>query len=242
MSLFADIVLPIPLQRTYTYEVPASMTSIARRGCRALVQFGKKRFYAGIILSVHDEKPPYETKAISEILDTSPVVTEEQLALWQWIADYYICTLGEVMKAGMPSGLKLESESRLIYNALYEEEQNNLTPRQAEALVFVKEKKSCTISELGAALGGINPISHVKALLDTEALFISEELRDAYKPKTAVVYRLADNVNGPGQLDEWFSKLEKKPRQMESLMAFLQLAGGMGSALRGCPVSFFSTA
>lgn len=231
---YVDLLLPVPLQRLFTYEVPTSMEPLVRRGCRALVQFGKKKFYAGIVMEVHTTAPTYETKPLSEIVDTEPIVTEGQLRLWQWIADYYICTLGEVMKAAMPQGLKLESESKLMYNAQYDDSDNALTPRQSEALAFIRDKKICTISDVASHLGGVNPIGHIRALLDREAIFISEELRDSYKPKKVKAYSLPRDLRNEDALFATIDELEKRaPRQTEALMTFLQAAGGMGQATDG---------
>lgn len=231
--MYADLILPLPLQKLFTYEVPPSMARLVRRGGRALVQFGKKKFYSGIIAEVHDRKPDYETKQLSEVVDSEPIVTEAQLRLWQWISDYYICTLGEVMKAAMPQGLKLESESRLMYNAMFEGE-DALTPRQSEVLAFVREKKACAISDVAAGLGGASPMAHIRALLDVEAIYISEELRDAYKPKTVTSFSLAPALCAEEGLEAALDDLERRaPRQMEALMAFMQAAGGLGQATAG---------
>lgn len=178
-------------------------------------------------------KPDYETKAICEAVDMEPIVTEGQLRLWQWIADYYICTLGEVMKAAMPQGLKLESESRLMYNALFDGHES-LTPRQAEVLAFIAEKKVCTITEVATMMGGVNPIGHIRALLDAEAIYISEELRDSYKPKKINTFSLSRELRSSDDVFEALGELEKRaPRQMEALMAFMQAAGGAGRATEG---------
>ncbi len=239
---YVDLLLPLPLQSLYTYEVPQSMQSLVRRGCRALVQFGKKKYYAGIIMEVHDRKPSYETKALCEIVDTEPIVGEAQLMLWQWIADYYICTMGEVMKAAMPQGLKLESESKLMFNAKFDPTEQadggspeiQLTPRQAQVLDFIREKKVCTISDVANHLDGVNPVSHIRALLDCEAIYISEELRDSYKPKHVKTYSLSRDFRNEDEILATIETLENRaPRQLEALMAFFQAAGGMGKATEG---------
>ncbi len=231
--MFADLIIPVPLQKLFTYEVPQSMASLVKRGCRVLVQFGKKKYYAGIVMRVHNEKPDYETKALCEIVDTEPIVTEEQMETWQWIADYYICTQGEVMKAAMPQGLKLESESKLMYNALFEEEEA-LTQRQKEVLDFIREKKICTISDVANHLNGVNPVSHIRALIDAEAIYISEELRDAYKPKMVTTYKMGDEMRSEDDVLAQLDPLGKKaPKQLESLMGFIQLAGGLARATEG---------
>lgn len=232
--MYADLILPLPLQNLFTYAVPPGMEGRLRRGCRALVQFGKKKFYAGIVVELHDRRPPYATKSVCEAVDSAPVVTEGQLWLWQWIADYYICTLGEVMKAAMPQGLKLESETRLAANTAFDEADAPLTPRQAEALAYVRANRACTLGDLSAHMGGAGALAHVRALLALEAVYAGEELRGAYRPKTVTTFRLADAAGGEEGVYSALDELERRaPRQMEALLAFVQAAGGMGEALRG---------
>ena len=237
MPKFADLILPLPLQNLFTYEIPPHLQHLVQRGRRVLVQFGKKKYYAGLVLNVHDDKPDYDLKPISEAIDVAPVIRESQLSVWQWIADYYICTLGEVMKAAMPSGLKLESETHVVPNPDWEGDPDSLSPRQKEVLDFVSNHKSSSITEVGAAIGGVNPIAHIKALIDADAIFVSEELRDSYKPKTVVSYSLHRDLRSEDELFSVFAQLEKKaPKQMESLMAFLQVAGGAGKATAGVKI------
>ena len=117
MNMFADIILPVPLPLLFTYQIPTELTREVQIGCRVVVSFGKKRLLSGVVFSLHNNKPEiYETKPILSVLDDQPVVTHEQLSLWQWISDYYQCSLGEVYKAALPAGLKLESETRVAYN------------------------------------------------------------------------------------------------------------------------------
>ena len=111
MSRFADVIVPLPLDGTFTYAVPADLQGRVAVGCRVIVPFGARKFYTAIVMRLHDEEPAYETKELSEQLDERPLVLPQQLRLWEWIADYYLSTLGEVFKAALPSGLKLESES-----------------------------------------------------------------------------------------------------------------------------------
>ena len=109
--MFADIILPVPLQGMFTYAVPEAMA--ARVGCRVLVQFGRTKNYVGIVARLHDVKPEgYEVKAIQQLLDSEPIVTEQQLRLWQWMSDYYMSPIGDVYKAALPSGLKAEDGYR----------------------------------------------------------------------------------------------------------------------------------
>ena len=110
---YADLILPLPLQGTFTYAIPVSMQSGVQVGVRVLVPFGRNKTYLGIVARLHDEKPQgYEVKEISQVMDAEPIVTPQQLRLWQWIADYYLSPIGDVYKAALPAGLKAEDGSR----------------------------------------------------------------------------------------------------------------------------------
>lgn len=110
---YADLILPVPLQGTFTYALPDSMQSIVKVGMRVLVPFGRNKTYLGVVDRLHDEPPKgYEVKPINQLMDTEPIVTEQQLRLWHWIADYYLSPIGEVYKAALPAGLKAEDGYR----------------------------------------------------------------------------------------------------------------------------------
>ncbi|MCQ2202864.1 MAG: primosomal protein N' [Bacteroidales bacterium] len=239
MSQYADIILPVPLQKLFTYSVPEEMNGDLEVGSRVVVQFGKKKSYSGIVRRLHDEKPEYETKPIQQVVDQTPIVVDRQLRMWDWMADYYCCSLGEIYRAALPSGLKLESESRLIYNADFEADAP-LSERQEMILNFVELKKVCTISDVQQYVSTaedekmrFNVLPQIKKLLSMDALFISEELRDAYKPKTDVFYGIASEYRSDAALSEWMEKLSKAPKQLESLMQFLSQAGGLTKAKNG---------
>ena len=104
---YADLILPVPLQGVFTYAVPEGMT--VGVGCRVMVTFGRNKTYLGIVARLHDRKPEgYEVKTLQQVIDASPIVTESQLRLWQWISDYYLSPIGDVYKASLPGGLKAE--------------------------------------------------------------------------------------------------------------------------------------
>lgn len=115
--LFADVILPLAVERNYTFGVPLSMQDKIKIGCRVEVQFGKRKVYSGIVKTLHQNKPAvYEVKPIRTLLDDEPIVTEQQLKFWTWMASYYACTEGEVMNAALPSHLKLVSETYVVLN------------------------------------------------------------------------------------------------------------------------------
>ena len=107
---FADVIIPLPLQDSYTYSIPSALEASVQRGCRVLVPFGKNKSYVGIVRTIHTKEPQgYEVKAIKECMDAQPVVTEAQFRFWEWIAQYYVCPLGDVMNAALPARLKDET-------------------------------------------------------------------------------------------------------------------------------------
>ena len=112
MSQYADVILPLPLQVAFTYTVPTELSAQLQVGCRVIVPFGTSKSYTALVVRLHDEAPSYPTKPISEILDTVPAVLPEQLRLWHWISDYYICPLGDVFNAALPSALKKTSSRK----------------------------------------------------------------------------------------------------------------------------------
>ena len=116
-TLFVEVILPLAISKTYTYRIPLELNESVAIGKRVVVQFGKSKLYTAIIYKVSDSPPElYEAKYILDILDEAPIVTAAQLKLWEWMSEYYLCSIGEVMQAALPAALKLASETRIILN------------------------------------------------------------------------------------------------------------------------------
>ena len=113
IPLLAEVIIPVALPQNYTWSVPASMRDQVQIGIRVEVNLGARRRYAGIIKRLHTDKPDFKPKPIIQLLDDHPIVTETQLTFWTWIAQYYLCTEGEVMSAALPTNFKLSSETWL---------------------------------------------------------------------------------------------------------------------------------
>ncbi|WP_066629784.1 replication restart helicase PriA [Labilibacter marinus] len=225
-TFYTDIILPIPLPRLFTYQVPEAWMNEIEPGMRVVVPFGNKKFYSGIVFNLHDQKPEaYETKEILSILDTHPVVNTTQLNFWQWIADYYMCTLGEVYKAALPSGLKLESETKVHYNPDWAPEEK-LSKKETLILDFLSDKKTGTVQDLNNITELKNSLPVLKSLLDKGALFVSERLKDGYKPKTKKLVQLAPEYCQEQKLQNAFTELSRAKKQLEVLMLFFTMIGG----------------
>jgi len=144
--LFADVILPLTLERTYTFGVPLELQESIKPGCRVEVQFGQRKIYSGIVKKLHSHKPEqYVVKPIRTLLDEEPIVTETQIKFWEWLASYYMCTEGEVMNAALPSHLKLVSETYIVLNEDAEIDAKELSDDEyllIEALEIRRQQKT----------------------------------------------------------------------------------------------------
>lgn len=230
MKKYVDVILPLPLPKSFTYALPDEGADQVQPGCRVVVPFGRKKFYTAIVCNVHYYAPAdYEVKEISTVLDASPILLPRQFKFWQWLADYYLCTQGDVYKAALPSGLKLESETIVEYNPDFEAE-GPLPEREQKILdrLAVEPEQSVTKLEKETGIKNILPV--IKSLLDKEALFVKEEMRRTYKPKTETRVRLAAEAAGEERLKELFDELARAPKQLALLMKYIELSGVLGSA------------
>ncbi len=221
---FVDVILPLALPRNFTYAVPDELTGQVQQGVRVIVPFGVRKFYSAIVQEVHDRAPgQYAVKEIVSVLDDRPVVNEMQLRLWQWVASYYMCTVGEVMKAAIPSGLKLESETRVFYNTAYVQ-CDELSDREEEILHIVCDKKSLPVSGIAALYKRKDMMRVVQSLVDKEALWVEEVIAGRYKPRFESYIRLHPAMDSEEKLRVAFDALEKAPRQLELLMNYIRLS------------------
>ncbi len=223
--IYADIILPLALpKRTYTYSIPESVASLLQPGVRVEVQFGRSKLYSGLVERVHNAPPDYAVKPILSVLDEVTVVTPQQFRLWDWMSDYYCCTLGEVMSAALPGHLKLTSETRLVYNSVYGDNFSELDADEyliAEALHIQQE---ITVEDARKILNKKTVFPVVQRLLNKGVLFLREDLQEKFKPRKVSALRLAEPFRTqPDLLREVFTELSGKERQLEILMAYLAL-------------------
>lgn len=224
VTLFAALLLPVPIPKLFTYRVPLAVNDRIKVGQRAIVQFGDRKIITGIIISIHD-KPSgdFEAKYILELLDDFPVVNDQQLKLYQWIADYYMCTLGEVMNAAMPSGLKLSSESMVqLHPGFNLDESDHHFSEKEIVLLKNLQTESLSYSEISKLLGVKTLYSILKSLAAKEAIILFEEVKEKFKPKIEKKIRLQNQYNSAEALERLFEKLSTKPKQEEVLLKYLQ--------------------
>ncbi len=224
MPKFAETLLPLALPGTYTYRIPEGMRLSI--GMRVLVPFGRKKIFTAIVVTLHDREPAgYDVKEILGTLDDKPILRHPQLDFWQWIADYYLCSMGEVYKAALPTGLKVESETTISANPDFEEsEPGQLTDHERVILDFTAQRGRVQIAEIARATGFKTVERNVSHLLDMDALHVSERVVDNYRPKTEACVRLTIARDDEEKLHQFFDQLKRAPKQESLLLAYLDMS------------------
>jgi primosomal protein N' (replication factor Y) len=226
--MYADLILPLPLPDFFTYHVPDEWIDMMEIGKRVLVPFGKNKYYAAIIYNVHESKPQgYLVKDILSVLDEFPIVNELQLRFWKWIADYYLCTYGEVMAVALPSAFKLASETKIRLHPEFSGEITSLTEKE---LLIVQEliyKNDLTIGQIERLLNKNYVISQIKNLIEKGVVLVCEEVEERYIPKKETFLSLDDAyVSDDTALSAVLDKLEKSKQtqfQADVLLLFLSI-------------------
>lgn len=225
MKKYVDVIVPLPIAGQYTYSLPEGWDEKVKEGCRVVVPFGRKKYYTAIITKVHETPPEeYETKDVAEILDERPVLLARQYAFWKWMADYYLCTLGDVYKAALPSGMKLESETVVVYNPDFEAVEP-LTEREQSVMNLLSAETEQCITQLEKSSGIRQILPVIKSLLEKEAVKVKEELKRSYKPRTEARVRLTPGMQDEEKLRGLFDGLARAPKQLAVLMKYIELSG-----------------
>ena len=226
MKHYVDVLLPLPLANWYTYSLPESLEGQVQTGSRVIVSFGRKKFYTALVANVHYCPPEgYEIKDVTEVLDTRPILLPQQFRLWKWMASYYLCTMGDVYKAALPSGMKLESETIVTANPDYEAT-TPLAPREQQVLDLLAQDPEQCITQLEKrtdATRNILPV--INSLLAKGAISVKEELKRNYKPKTEIRVKLSPDCQTEERLHQLFDELGRAPKRLALLMKYLELSG-----------------
>ncbi len=223
MLHFIDIILPIPIQKTFTYSVTEEEANFLQKGMRVAVSFGKSKMYTGLVFNIHKNPPTlYEAKEIHQILDETPLVTARQLEHWQWISNYYMCALGEVYRASLPSAFLLESETIIYKNAAFLDAS---ILGDDEFLIFeaLQQQSQLTIHQVIAILGKKKVMPIVNGLIKKSAIAIKEEIYEQYKPKLVKYVRLHKNYTSDDSLGKLLEALSNAKKQREAVLGFFQL-------------------
>ena len=227
---YADVILPLNMPGMLTYGVPVDMQERIQVGMRVEVALGRNKLYSGIVGRLHSDKPDaYQVKPIRALLDEEPVVNEMQLKFWQWIAEYYIAALGEVMQAALPAHLKLTGETRVQWMPANDDVVYEWSDMAFAAADELERRKELKLSELRAITGVRHFAEVLNELLENETIIIHDELETAYRPKKEKVVRLNPVYKEEAQLHQLFDELQRAPKQLSLLMAYIELSVKFGA-------------
>jgi len=225
MSYYIDVILPIPIQHLFTYSVNKHEAAFLKPGMRVAVPFGKSKVYTSIVFQVHNQAPnAYETKDIDQILDEQPIITQIQLNHWQWIASYYMCTLGEVVRAAVSRAFLLESETIVTLNTDKEIDISGL--REEELLVYeaLQMQNMLRIHEIQAIVDRKTVLPLIRRLVDRNILRVQEEVVEQYKPKLIRFVKLHSDYTSEVALKTLLEDLNRAPKQREVILTLFSIS------------------
>jgi len=226
ITLFADVILPLPVSGTFTYRVPFELNDAVAKGKRVVVQFGSRKIYTALVRHIHQVPPAkHIPKYILSILDEVPVVSGVQFDFWDWVASYYMCHPGEVMNAALPSVLKLASESKVILNPSFSGDYENMNEKELLLLEALGHRKIIAISDIAKILDQQKVIPVIKTMIDKGIILLEEELKERYRPRREKFIALSDELIASEEaVRKMFDSLEKRaPKQLEVMMTFVHL-------------------
>lgn len=224
MQHFINVILPIPLEKLFTYSISKEEANFLTPGMRVAVPFGKSKIYTALVHSLHNHPPEvYEAKDIHQILDDYPIVNTFQLKHWQWIADYYMCTLGEVFRTALPSAFLLESETLILKNDRAEVDENDL--KDDEFLVFeaLQHQSSLKVHEVSAIVERKNILPILNRLMAKNIVLLKEEIYEQYRPKLVRYVKLGKDFVSEENLEQLLVALTRAPKQSQVVLSLFQL-------------------
>lgn len=223
-TLFADVLLPVPIHQVFTYRIPFELNNAIRFGVRVIVPFGKNKLQTGIITRIHEEVPSaYQAKYIEYQLDEQAIITEKQLLFWEWISSYYMAPLGDVMNAALPSNFKLASETILVLHPEFSMEFDHLDDKEQTIVDALQNKDSLDLKELSEILGikTIQPL--IKKMIERKIVISNEEINQRYTPKTITCISFSEHFSNESNLSELISEMEQNKRMQKQVDAILFL-------------------
>ncbi len=221
---FIDVILPIPLKQTFTYSVNKDEAAFLKQGMRVAIPFGKSKVYTGIVYQVHDQPPVgYETKSIDHILDEEPIITTNQINHWEWLAGYYMCSLGEVIKAALPSAFLLESETIIKLSSRNFQDEESLSDDEFVLYEALQHQSSLHINDARSILERNNIVSVIQKLIDKNIIEVEETVYEQYTPKLKRYIKLASEYTSEESLKALLDSLSRAHKQRDVLMHLFML-------------------
>jgi primosomal protein N' (replication factor Y) len=227
MPHFIDVILPLPLERYFTYTVNPAEFDFLKPGMRVAVPFGKSKIYTGIVHRIHRENTAtYEVKDIEFIIDETPVVTEDQLKFWEWISSYYLCAVGQVMRASLPKSFLLESETTVLKNESTFIEESMLNDREFLVMEALESRNALKVQEVMDILDRKSVLPILQRMLEKDFIILQEELYNTYKPKTEKYIFLQEKLKEEESLKSLLKELQRAPKQREAVMTLFMMQSG----------------
>jgi len=223
-TLFADVILPVPIRKEFTYRIPFELNETLFSGARVVVPFGRAKLITGIVSSIHENIPQdYQAKLIEHQLDDHPIITPKQYTFWKWISAYYMAPIGDVMNAALPANFKLASETKIVLHPDFNIDPKLLTEREIEVVTALELREVLDLKEISEIIGikTVQPI--IKKLIDKKAVLSLEELNDKFTPKTASFIRLSDAYSQEENISDYIQLLESKKGKDKQVKALLTL-------------------
>lgn len=227
-TYFVDVILPLAVPNLYTYRIPYELNESVVVGKRLVVQFGRGKLYTALVRTIHENPPKqYTAKYIDSVLDEQPIVNTKQFELWDWMSQYYMCNIGDVMVAALPGGLRLTSETKIILSTDYEKAgtKTPLTEKEYSIIEALEVRNVLSLTDISEIIEQKTVYPVIKSLIEKGIIIIQEELKEKFKPKIESFVRITDYADNEENLKNIFSQVEKKaPKQLEVLMAYINLS------------------
>lgn len=225
MQFYVEVILPLSLAKTFTYEISEAEFNYIKKGMRVAVPFGKSKIYTALVIELHQNAPTlYEAKEIHQILDEKPLVTEIQIAHWQWIASYYMCAIGDVYRGAIPSALLLESETVISQKQDKFVDESQLSDDEFLIYQALQQQSSLKVQDIIAILNKKNIFPILQKLIDKNILVLQEEMLENYKPKLVRYVRLNAKYDSHEGLGELLETLKNATKQKEIVLSYFQLS------------------
>ena len=229
-TLFVDLILPVPIRNLFTYRVPYELNNDISIGQRVIVPFGKNKRITGIISKIHETAPSaYQAKYLEFILDDSPILSPHQLSFWNWISEYYLAPIGDIMSAALPANFKLASETKVLIHPDFDGIE---TTDEQEQLILetLAHREQVDLKELSEILGIKNIQVLIKRMIDKRVIITQEEINQRYTPKTKTFIRINPSFSGEdlGRTLEELNSRASTHSQMNALLRIIHLIPSHG--------------
>lgn len=219
-NIYVNVILPLPVKQIFTYQLREEILGLVQVGCRVAVPFGNTKVYAAIVESIHHIKPSYELKYVMEVLDDTPIVSKANIALWQWVSKYYMCSIGEVMNAALPSSYKLANETYLVIHPNFNLNKTALTDAEFLVVEALELHQRLRVKEVAKILQLKTVLPFIKGMQDSKIIQLEDEIKEQYRSKKKRVFCLAKDVNSENAI-KLLNKYRKSPKQEAFLHQFL---------------------